>query len=237
MFLDLKNKRFGRLLVKYFSGRGKRNRSVWTCVCDCGNVCNVTSSHLVSGDTTSCGCYKKEISALNGMTSKKENKYLLINNVFLFKCSNSEDFFEVDKKDFDLVISFCWRKNEKGYIVSSKNGKTIYLHLLIMGFPKKQVDHIDRNKSNNRRENLRLCEPYQNSANKENSKKSKSGYVGVRFDKRNNKWYGSIYVKNKSIFLGYFEDIESALIKRLEAEKKYFGEFSPQRNLFEKYNI
>jgi len=237
MFLDLKDKKFGRLLVKDFFGKGKRNRSIWTCVCDCGNVCNVTSSHLVSGDTTSCGCYKKEVSVLNGMVSKKENKYSIINNIALFKCSNSEDFFEIDKKDFDLVINFSWRKNDKGYIVTSKDGKTIYLHLLIMSFPRKQVDHVDRNKNNNKRENLRLCEPYQNSANKENKRKSKSGYVGVRFDKRNSKWYSSITVKNKSIFLGYFNDVEFALVKRLKAEKKYFGEFAPQKSLFEKYNI
>lgn len=56
---DLMGKRFGMLTVEKQS---HVDRYVyWNCVCDCGNKSVVRSSRLVSGNTTSCGCYRKEL--------------------------------------------------------------------------------------------------------------------------------------------------------------------------------
>lgn len=60
-FRDLTGQRFGRLDVMHYCGaqqRGKRAIAIWACHCDCGAVTPVWSSLLVSGKTTSCGCYK-----------------------------------------------------------------------------------------------------------------------------------------------------------------------------------
>ena len=53
-----------------------------------------------------------------------------------------------------------------------------------------------------------------------------SGYTGVSFDKKTNKWMARI---NK-VTLGYFENIEDAIKARKEAEIKYFGEFRYKEN-------
>lgn len=58
--IDLTGKRFGRLLV---TGRGETKfgtGAFWKCRCDCGNTVTVWSNNLRSGNTTSCGCLKKE---------------------------------------------------------------------------------------------------------------------------------------------------------------------------------
>jgi len=54
---DLTGKRFGRLTA---IERKKGPRSVWVCQCDCGNMAEVDSSHLRSGATKSCGCWRKD---------------------------------------------------------------------------------------------------------------------------------------------------------------------------------
>ena len=56
---DLRGKKFGRLTpVEYVIIKGKRNK--WLCVCDCGMTTMVQGSDLMSGRTTSCGCYARE---------------------------------------------------------------------------------------------------------------------------------------------------------------------------------
>jgi hypothetical protein len=53
-YRNLVGKRFGKLLVIKDVGR-KGGSVLWECKCDCGRVTQVRSSHLVSGDTSSCG--------------------------------------------------------------------------------------------------------------------------------------------------------------------------------------
>lgn len=55
-------KKFGKLLVVKFEGMKKisgENRSVWQCVCDCGNTVIASSHSLSTGSVVSCGCNKK----------------------------------------------------------------------------------------------------------------------------------------------------------------------------------
>lgn len=59
---DLKNQRFGRLLVIYpTEKRSKKGQIYWLCQCDCKNLIEVRSSNLISGNTKSCGCLQKEL--------------------------------------------------------------------------------------------------------------------------------------------------------------------------------
>jgi hypothetical protein len=55
---DLTNKRFGRLFVICLKEKGKSK--YWECSCDCGNVISVTTTHLITGHTVSCGCKSRE---------------------------------------------------------------------------------------------------------------------------------------------------------------------------------
>lgn len=59
---DLLGKVFGRLKVQNLAG-SKNGRALWTCVCNCGVVKDVTSKHLLSGNILSCGCLSREQAA------------------------------------------------------------------------------------------------------------------------------------------------------------------------------
>ena len=61
--------------------------------------------------------------------------------------------------------------------------------------------------------------------------------MGVNWEKRRNKCRSRIVVDEKEIYLGIFQNKEDAIKTRLEAEEKYYGEFAPQRHLFEQYGI
>lgn len=64
--VDRTGQRFGRLLVLREVGRDNQRSVTWLCLCDCGNETVVESRNLGSGNTKSCGCYKKEMSVKNG---------------------------------------------------------------------------------------------------------------------------------------------------------------------------
>lgn len=59
---DLTGRKFGRLTVLHDSGKRASNKSIiWSCVCSCGNKLETRSSFLTRGQTTSCGCFQKEL--------------------------------------------------------------------------------------------------------------------------------------------------------------------------------
>lgn len=90
-------------------------------------------------------------------------------------------------------------------------------------FPQIDIDHIDRNKANNRWENLRLATKSQNQANWLNDR-GITGYRGIQRSGR--KWQAKIKVNGITICLGSFEDPTHAEQVYLEAREKYFGEFN-----------
>jgi hypothetical protein len=64
-----------------------------------------------------------------------------------------------------------------------------------------------------------------------------SGITGVVWNKGKQKWVAQIQYKNKMRYLGGFINKDDAIYARLQAEQKYFGEFAPQKHLYEQYNI
>jgi hypothetical protein len=94
--------------------------------------------------------------------------------------------------------------------------------------PGVMVDHEDRNRSNNCWNNLRNVECFQNSINRSKHKNNTSGYPGVYFSKRQNRWKAQIALRNSRVHLGTFKKKSDAISARLVAEKKYHGEFSPR---------
>ena len=89
--------------------------------------------------------------------------------------------------------------------------KIQYLHRLVMDAPKGvQVDHIDGNKLDCRRTNLRLCTHAGNMRNSRMRKNNTSGRKGVSWHRRYGKWQAQIRVNGKLIFLGYFECLDAA---------------------------
>jgi TnpA family transposase len=104
------------------------------------------------------------------------------------------------------------------------------------------IDHINRVRCDNRKENLRKADYQINAINHKKRIDNKTGITGVQYinSKRNkgNPYGVDIQYKRKRYHLGYYSKFEDAVRVRLLAEKKYFGEeFAPQRHLFEQYGI
>jgi hypothetical protein len=88
-------------------------------------------------------------------------------------------------------------------------------------WPKNQIDHINRNKLDNRIENLRDVSRNVNNQNRITQSNNTTGYRGIRYKKKNLSWEAYIKVNKKQIYLGLFNNFEAALKARLDAEKHY----------------
>ncbi len=137
----------------------------------------------------------------------------------------------LDNDIFEDVNRWKWKTNNSGYVRRTKtlsnNGnktfKTVYLHRYVLNEPSgKEVDHINKNKLDNRRENLRLVTHSQNHWNTNAQSNSKSGIKGVSYSKVRDLWCAFIKVNGKNINLGGFLDKHSAKVAYGYAVAKYF---------------
>ena len=134
--------------------------------------------------------------------------------VEVFRCDAETGVLERKLKSGRWKV--CGHKpiHSTGYGRVGINGKLYLAHRLIWlltyrTWPK-FIDHIDRNLMNNRIDNLRSATRQENNHNRGMNKNSSSGYPGVSFFKRDNKWMAYIRVNSKQIFLGYFDTPEEA---------------------------
>lgn len=144
----------------------------------------------------------------------------------------------LSNKSISLVDNKCYKRlNKYNWFTGNKYVQTkikvnnkilnIYMHRLIMNAPKGvQVDHIDGNKLNNQKSNLRLVTNGQNQMNSKNTKGSSSKYKGVTWDKNRNKWTVHICLDWKIKHLGRFEKEIDAVKAYNEVAKELFGEFA-----------
>jgi hypothetical protein len=117
-----------------------------------------------------------------------------------------------------------------GYIGVMIDGKRHYVHRIAWALhhgkhPDDQLDHINGIKTDNRICNLREATNAQNGKNLPLMRNNTSGYSGVSFDKKNNKWRASIRVNGKIMHFGRYELKEQAIQVRKQAEDKFFGEW------------
>jgi lambda repressor-like predicted transcriptional regulator len=92
---------------------------------------------------------------------------------------------------------------------------------------KAHVDHINGNRLDNRRENLRICTQHENNRNIWKPDQNRSGYKGVSFDARRSQWRARIKDQNgKEKWLGYFDTPEVAYGAYCAAAKECHGEFA-----------
>lgn len=137
-------------------------------------------------------------------------------------------YAEIDDEDFDLISNYSWHMM-KGYVVASvylnKKRKNVYLHRIINNTPDGlETDHIDRDKLNNKKENLRTATRKENVINCNRKRKAK--FRGTCFIQKRNKWIASIRVDGVVKYLGIFDnELIAANTYNINATK-YHGEFA-----------
>lgn len=135
----------------------------------------------------------------------------------------------VDDNDYYDLIVYKWGFNGR-YASRTKreNGlkKTILMHRQIMAFPgSAQIDHINGDKLDNRRCNLRLASNAENQYNRGKQKNNTSGFKGVRLNRKSNKWCAQLKFNGKFHYLGIFHTPEEAHEKYLQFSREKHGDF------------
>ena len=141
----------------------------------------------------------------------------------------------IDLDDIERIKQYRWSTNknrEKNLYVQCTKLRT-GLHRFIMNVTdsKTIVDHINRNPLDNRKCNLRICTNQQNICNCDIPKNNKSGCKGVYWAKDKQKWTVQISINNKTKYIGRYSSYEEAVKARIEAAKKYYGEFANDESL------
>lgn len=133
----------------------------------------------------------------------------------------------VDDEDFEWLDKHSWVINGNGYAVSKINQKIIRIHRLILNAPSNlEVDHINGNRLDNQRSNLRLVTHQQNQWNRRIMPGGISKYKGVWWMKKQGYWRARIYKNRKPIDLGYFDSEVNAAIAYDRMAKNFYGEFA-----------
>ena len=133
-------------------------------------------------------------------------------------------FALVDDRDFDFLNQYNWRLGTKGYAETKINRSTIGMHRLLLDITTKgiETDHIDHNKLNNQRVNLRACTISQNQHNRK--PRGKSRFLGVKVLK--GKFNAAIFHNGKTLHLGRFDKEQDAALAYDKAAKQFHGEFA-----------
>lgn len=128
----------------------------------------------------------------------------------------------VDDEDFEYLNQWKWYLHSVGYAVRNIPSGQVYMHRLINNTPKGLLtDHINRNKLDNQRTNLRTVNKSINAVNTGLRSTNKSGCKGVSWSKLHNKWEAYIWKNSKKYHLGLFETILEADRARRIAEQRY----------------
>ena len=134
----------------------------------------------------------------------------------------------VDDENFEWLNQFKWHLSSSGYAVRkigpAGKQRNIYMHRIVLKCPNnKETDHINRNRIDNQRTNLRIASRSQNASNRECPRSS--DYRGIQH-RTVNSWRATIRINGKSFSLGHFASSKLAALAYDRAAKKYFGEFA-----------
>jgi hypothetical protein len=221
--IDRIGQRYGKLtVVARAPGRAPSGNAIWLCDCDCG-----TQGHIVSGNTIhkmkTCGCSRKRWPLI-----KKENlTQARLKQVLNYKPEIGEFSWLISKSPNAQIGSRAGNIDQKGYCIIGIDGKMYRAHRLawahVHGYFPKELDHINRIRSDNRLANLRPATRSQASANTKVKINNRAGLKGVR--RQRGRWQARILYHGKYVHLGTFDTSVEAHAAYCYAAKRLFGEF------------
>lgn len=141
-------------------------------------------------------------------------------------------FAVVDDDDYAWLSQWSWtavkpRKSRSWYAHMQDGRRTRALHRVIMGDPAgAEVDHVNGDGLDNRRENLRVVTHQQNTRNTRLRRTSRSGYKGVSKAKHVDAYRARIFLDGKEVWLGYFKSAVEAARAYDEAARRLFGKYA-----------
>lgn len=133
------------------------------------------------------------------------------------------DTFIISEEDVEKVEKYDWHKDKQtGYWYTYSNGKKLYLHRYITNNnTNNPTDHIDKNKDNNTRENLRICTHKENARNKSFRSNNKTGYTNIF--RHGKKYIIQARINNKTKTLASYDTLQDALKAKVKMWKEIFN--------------
>lgn len=144
----------------------------------------------------------------------------------IITCKGIEYVCLFDPEDEELISQYHWNLHNKGYAVTTINGKPVLMHRLILGIvdkPKFECDHRYHNRLDNRRSKIRICTHSQNLMNSRKLK-GKSKLKGVYRDQ--NKWHAQIMINGHVTNLGRFRSEATCAKQYDKAARQTFKDFA-----------
>lgn len=136
----------------------------------------------------------------------------------------------VDTADYEAVMKFPWRLHDFGY--ATNDGHPRRMHRLVMERKLgrelgkyEQVDHINHDRLDNRRSNLRIASNQQNGFNKRPIPGT-SAFKGVCWVTQKQRWCASITIRNQRVHCGFFTDEVEAAYRYDQFALELFGEYA-----------
>lgn len=203
-----------------------RRRDPWPSCCICGEP----KSAKYGGKYY---CNKHYQSMLRygqpfGHPRERTNSYDVDGDILVVR-TNKGDEILVDLEEADKVKRHSWCVSVTGYAVANIGKKVVKLHGYILDAEDgTTIDHINRNKLDNRKSNLRFCTTSENMRNCANTKGSVVNELGISMTAEG-RYRARIMLNRKEINLGHYDTLEEAVQARIQGEQKYFGEFAPIR--------
>jgi len=136
----------------------------------------------------------------------------------------------IDEEDLYKLNGNKITISTNGYPITTYKHKIYYIHKLVLDLPESDVDHINRNKLDNRKSNLRLVTESNNSANSGVRINNTTGYKGVMYFKRDCNWHAQITHNYQKIHIGYFDTPEEAAHAYDKKAYELFGEQFVKKN-------
>ena len=207
--LQLQGQRFGLLIAERKTGeKNKRRHFLWECICDCGGKKIADGTDLKNGKVKSCGCLQKKVLTdrrldITGQTfskltavkpTGKSNKKN--SRLWLFKCACGKEIIRPASlvKEGEIKSCGCQKIEKATALIAEKRKNILWVEDTC-------INSIASTKI---------------------SKNNVSGYSGVYWINKRQKWGAEITFQGITHYLGAYVDVEEAAAVRKKAEKKYF---------------